>query len=85
MAGPKGLREWNWKGLNKHDVTLARLLQASGYRTIHVGKGHFGPRDTEGELPQNLGFDVNIGGASIGAPGSYYGRENFGNGTKRAA
>lgn len=84
-GGPQGPPEWNWRGLRRQDVTLARLLQSSGYRTIHVGKGHFGPRSTEGELPQNLGFDVNIAGASIGAPGSYYGRDNFGNGTKRAA
>jgi arylsulfatase A-like enzyme len=31
-----------------------------------------------------LGFDINVAGASIGAPASYYGRENFGHGTKRA-
>ena len=83
-GGPQGPPQWNWNGLNKRDVTLPKLLQASGYRTIHVGKGHFGPRGTEGELPQNLGFDVNVAGASIGAPGSYYGRDNFGNGTKRS-
>jgi arylsulfatase A-like enzyme len=65
-------------------VTLARLLQANGYRTIHVGKGHFGPRESEGAEPRNLGFDVNVGGASIGAPASYYGRENFGHGSKRS-
>ncbi|MCX7826789.1 MAG: sulfatase-like hydrolase/transferase, partial [Verrucomicrobiae bacterium] len=40
-AGPQGPPQWNWKGLKKGDVTLPRLLQAAGYRTIHVGKGHF--------------------------------------------
>ncbi len=84
-AGPQGAPQWNWQGLKRGDVTLARLLQAAGYRTIHVGKGHFGPRDSEGADPSNLGFDVNVGGASIGAPGSYYGQENYGHGTKRAA
>jgi len=83
-AGPQGPPQWNWKGLKKGDVTLARLMQAGGYRTIHVGKGHFGPRDSEGADPRNLGFDVNVAGASIGAPGSYYGKENFGHGGKRA-
>ena len=83
-GGPNGPPEWNWEGLNGGDVTLARLLATSGYRTIHVGKGHFGPRDSEGADPLNLGFEVNVGGASIGAPGSYYGRENFGHGGKRA-
>ncbi|MHB8971468.1 MAG: sulfatase-like hydrolase/transferase [Pirellulaceae bacterium] len=80
IASPHGPPHWNWRGLKKSDVTLARLLQAHGYRTIHVGKGHFGPRDSEGADPLNLGFDVNLGGASIGAPGSYYAQENFGGG-----
>lgn len=83
-AGPNGPPQWNWKGLKKGDVTLAGLLHAGGYRTIHVGKGHFGPREAEGAEPRNLGFDINVGGASIGAPGSYYGRENYGHGSKRA-
>ena len=77
-AGPSGPPQWNWQGLKKGDVTLPRLLQADGYRTIHVGKGHFGPRDSEGADPRNLGFDVNVGGASIGAPASYFGKQNFG-------
>ncbi len=83
-AGPNGPPQWNWKGLKKGDVTLARLVQATGYRTIHVGKGHFGPRESEGAEPRNLGFDINVAGASIGAPGSYYGKEDFGRGPKRA-
>lgn len=78
-AGPFGAPDWNWQGLKKGSVTLARLLQANGYRTIHVGKGHFGPRNTEGADPLNLGFDVNVAGASIGAPASYYGKSNYGN------
>ena len=79
-AGPNGPPEWNWSGLKKGDVTLASLMQANGYRTIHVGKGHFGPRNSEGADPKNLGFDINVGGASIGAPASYFGKQNFGNG-----
>jgi arylsulfatase A-like enzyme len=71
--------------LKHDDVTLPRLLQKAGYRTIHVGKGHFGPRAFEGADPKNLGFDVNVGGASFGSPGSYYGEENYGLGTKRAS
>ncbi|MFA6544458.1 MAG: sulfatase-like hydrolase/transferase, partial [Limisphaerales bacterium] len=78
-AGPDGPPDWNWRGLKKTDVTLPRLMQANGYRTIHVGKGHFGPREFEGANPQNIGFDINVAGASIGAPGSYYGKQNFGN------
>ncbi len=83
-AGPKGPPDWNWHGLKKGDVTLASLLDADGYRTIHVGKGHFGPRAFEGGDPANLGFDINVGGASFGSPGSYYGEKNYGLGTPRA-
>jgi arylsulfatase A-like enzyme len=79
-AGPNGPPDWNWRGLKKSDVTLARLMQGNGYRTIHVGKGHFGPREFEGAEPLNLGFDINVAGCSIGAPGSYYGMQNYGNG-----
>jgi arylsulfatase A-like enzyme len=76
-AGPQGPPQWNWEGLKKTNVTLPRLLQAAGYRTIHVGKGHFGAREFEGAEPKNLGFDINVAGCSIGAPGSYYGKQNF--------
>ena len=81
--GPQGPPNWNWKGLRSDSVTLAEILSQAGYRTIHVGKGHFGPDNSEGAEPLNLGFKVNVGGASFGAPGSYYGHENYGLGTKR--
>lgn len=83
-AGKNGAPDWNWAGLKRGDVTLPKILHAGGYRTIHVGKGHFGPKEHEGAEPLNLGFDVNVGGAAFGAPGSYYGESNFGHGTKRA-
>lgn len=73
-----GPREWNWKGLRRQDITLARLLQNSGYHTIHIGKAHFGPKNSEGENPINLGFDINIAGNSSGHPGSYYGQDGYG-------
>jgi arylsulfatase A-like enzyme len=82
--GPFGPPQWNWRGLKKGDVTLPRLLQQAGYRTIHVGKGHFGCRESEGAEPKNLGFDVNVAGCSIGAPASYYGTQNYGKGPKKA-
>lgn len=78
-AGPHGPPDWNWHGLKPRDVTLPGLLRARGYRTIHIGKGHFAPRGDDGADPRNLGFDVNVAGASIGSPASYYGRENYGN------
>ena len=77
-AGPLGPPSWNWQGLHARDITLPRLLQRAGYRTIHVGKGHFAPRAFEAANPQTIGFDINVAGGSIGAPGSYYGTKNFG-------
>jgi len=76
--GEFGPPEWNWVGLQPSDVTLPGVLSAAGYRTIHVGKAHFGPNDHPAEFPQNIGFDVNIAGCSWGQPGSYYGQDGYG-------
>lgn len=83
--GPFGPPQWNWTGLKKDDVTLPGLLRGAGYRTIHVGKAHFAPREYEGAEPMNLGFDVNVAGCSIGAPASYYGMKNYGHGAQKRA
>ncbi len=80
----QGPPDWNWRGLTKAAVTLPSLLRAAGYRTIHVGKAHFGPNDSDGADPLNLGFDVNVGGRAIGHPGSYFGREAYGKGGTHA-
>ena len=82
-AGPQGPPDWNWQGLKKGDVTLPGLLRDLGYRTIHVGKGHFGADGFDGADPANLGFEINVAGASFGAPGSYYGTQDFGGKGKR--
>ena len=82
-AGDQGPKDWNWTGLGTDDVTLPGVLGKAGYRTIHVGKGHFGPKDHPGADPSNIGFDINLAGRSIGAPGSYFGEKNYGTGTKR--
>jgi len=78
-AGPQGAPDWNWRGLKPGDVTLPALLRAAGYRTIHVGKAHFAPRGTAGADPANLGFDVDVAGASFGSPATYDGTRNYGN------
>ena len=44
---PQGLVNW--------EITLAELLSAQGYATVHYGKWHLG--DTEGRFPTNQGFD----------------------------
>jgi arylsulfatase A-like enzyme len=76
--GPRGPRDWQWKGIAKDDQTLPALLQKAGYRTIHAGKAHFGPEGSPAENPENFGFDLNIAGGAMGQPGSYYGRDDFG-------
>ncbi|MHC5003134.1 MAG: sulfatase [Planctomycetota bacterium] len=68
---------WNVNGLREGDVTLPRLLAAAGYRTIHVGKAHFGAHGTTGADPGNLGFDVNVAGHGSGGPASFYGLHAF--------
>ncbi|MCK4564197.1 MAG: sulfatase [Verrucomicrobia bacterium] len=77
---------WNLNGLQPigsdiprsvEATTLPELLRKAGYRTIHVGKAHFGAADTPGADPANLGFDVNIAGHAAGGPGSYHGDKNF--------
>ena len=76
---------WNLNGLQAEPGipqtvaarTLPARLRDAGYRTIHAGKAHFGAKDTPGEDPLNLGFDVNIGGHAAGGPGSYHGDKNF--------
>ncbi len=76
---PFGPAHWNWEGLKPGDVTLASVLKQAGYRTIHIGKAHFGPLGKEGADPLKIGFDINIGGAAWGHPKSYYGEDHYGN------
>ncbi len=82
--GPYGPLDWNWEGLKSNDITLPGLLRKAGYQTIHVGKGHFGAKNFEGANPANLGFCINIAGASFGSPATYYGMKNYGNGKKKS-
>ncbi|MDG2108657.1 MAG: sulfatase [Flavobacteriaceae bacterium] len=80
--------DWNFNGLGLNPSTpntvyakpLPQLLSEKGYYTIHAGKAHFGAIGYPSSNPLNLGFDVNIAGHAAGAPGSYLGLENFGNG-----
>lgn len=51
------------------EMTIAEVLKKSGYATGFIGKWHLG--DT-GFLPQDQGFELNIGGHDKGSPGSYF-------------
>ncbi|MCC7387206.1 MAG: sulfatase-like hydrolase/transferase [Phycisphaerales bacterium] len=69
---------WAVNGLQPGDhETLPEILIAAGYRTIHVGKAHFGTHGTPGGDPKSLGFLVNIAGHASGGPASYYGLDHF--------
>jgi arylsulfatase A-like enzyme len=53
------------------EVTLAEALKEHGYKTAFVGKWHLGSE--EKYWPENQGFDINIGGWSMGSPkGGYF-------------
>ncbi|WP_075601972.1 sulfatase [Saccharicrinis aurantiacus] len=47
-------------------LTLPKALKAEGYATFFAGKWHIGG---EGSLPEDHGFDTNIGGYHAGSPG----------------
>ena len=64
---PAPLNDW----MPLEEVTLAEALKEHGYKTAFVGKWHLGSQ--EKYWPENQGFDVNIGGWSVGSPkGGYF-------------
>lgn len=75
----------NWRRLNRHnkllpaeynfglkadEYTLAQCLKDNGYTTFIAGKWHLGDK---GSLPEDRGFEVNVGGWQAGSPvGGYF-------------
>jgi len=59
------------KQLPTSEFSLAQALREAGYATWHVGKWHLGG---EGSLPEDHGFDINVGGCKLGSPsrGGYF-------------
>ncbi len=51
------------------EVSLAAALREAGYATWHVGKWHLGGEDY---WPERHGFEVNVGGCSMGSPRTYF-------------
>lgn len=72
-------RNWNTDGLQPSAALLPEVLRKNGYFTIHCGKAHWGANGTAGKDPTKLGFDVNIAGHAAGGPGSYQGKNHYGN------
>jgi arylsulfatase A-like enzyme len=53
--------------INNDNLTFTEILNAGGYKTIHLGKWHI-TKD-----PLEKGFDINIGGGAAGSPyGGYF-------------
>ena len=77
--------KWNVNGLSPiagvertvHAKALPQWLREAGYRTIHIGKAHFGAVNTPAEDPIEIGFDINVAGHAAGGPGSFLGTQNF--------
>jgi uncharacterized sulfatase len=51
-------KDFNELGLPASEVTVAELLKASGYHTLHIGKWHLG--STPAMRPNNQGFDETL-------------------------
>ena len=74
--------DWKRTGFLPSDagICMPAVLRNAGYRTIHVGKGHFGSSGSFAANPTVLGFDINIGGSHVGQPASYTGTYGVGPG-----
>jgi len=57
--------DWTMQ-LEPRHYNLAEAFRDAGYATAHVGKWHLG--QSEDLWPEKQGFDVNVGGWSVGAP-----------------
>jgi len=65
LSGPQDLN-----ALPLEEMTLAEVLQDNGYKTFFAGKWHLG---SDGNFPEDQGFEINIGGHHVGSPpGGYY-------------
>jgi len=57
------------RALRADETTFAEVLRQAGYRTFFAGKWHLGG---EGAMPEDHGFEVNIGGHRAGSPPAGY-------------
>jgi len=59
----------NGDDMKLDQVTIAEALKQSGYKTFFAGKWHLGKK---GAFPDDQGYDVNVAGCHLGAPGSHF-------------
>lgn len=76
----------NFLGPQQHEdvaaeaVTIAEALKENGYATGHIGKFHVGGHEGgDSTMPENVGFDINIGGYSQGHQPSCFATNQNGN------
>ena len=70
VRNPKLLTPKIRNQLALEEITPAEALKQGGYHTFFAGKWHLGGK---GYLPENQGFDINVGGGRWGSPpGGYY-------------
>ena len=55
--------------IDKNTYSIAEPFKASGYNTFFIGKWHVATDDC---MPQDKGFDINIGGGHAGATSSHF-------------
>jgi arylsulfatase A len=55
--------------MEHEEVTIADILKQAGYKNVHIGKWHLGG---ENWYPETQGFHINIGGADLGEPPSFF-------------
>lgn len=75
--------DWRKSGVNSKDPSMAKMFRAAGYRTILVGKAHFGPNSNKEAQPLSQGFDVSIAGNGSGHPGSYLSEDKYSRNKKK--
>ena len=57
-------------------ITIAEALKKNGYATAHIGKYHVGGHEGDSTMPENVGFDINIGGFSQGHQPTCFSKES---------
>ena len=62
-------------------ITVAEALRNNGYATAHIGKYHVGNHESPKTLPENVGFDINIGGCEQGHQTTCFATKNKKTGT----
>ena len=66
QADAKFLPQKQTEDVAPEAVTIAEALKENGYATAHIGKYHVGGHEGDATMPENVGFDINIGGFSQG-------------------